>query len=120
MDITAYEFRQQILNQVETDRKFNLAEFVDKAQWIRKMRRDKEFCDHAFLCSAAHVLERDIHILPVFVEDGHKNRKGTIIIKTNQTPKEAPLYVLYYSDDWFYNGHFQSILPIEDEPEFED
>ena len=120
LDITAYEFRQQILNGVEEDDDFDLAAFVNKEEWIRKMRIDKEFCDHAFLSSAAHVLKREIHILPVFVEDGHRNRNGTIIIETNQQPKEAPLYVLHYSDDWFYNGHFQSIVPIEEEPEFED
>ena len=120
LDITAYELRQQILHEVEKDEKFNLAAFVNKEEWIRKMRIDKTFCDHAFLCSAAHVLKRDIHILPVFVEDGHRNRNGTIIIETDQQPKEAPLYILHYSDDWFYNGHFQSIVRIEEEPEFED
>ena len=78
---------------------------------------DKEFCDHAFLSCAAHVLKREIHILPVFVEDGHGN--GMIVIETTRQPEAPPLYVLHYSDDWFYNGHFQSIIPIQEEPEYE-
>ena len=89
-----------------------------KEQWMRDMKRNRTFCDYTFICAAANFFNRDIFILPVFYEDGWGN--GMIPARSNKQNNRTPLYVLYYSDNWFYNGHFQSIRPIEEEPEFED
>ena len=91
-----------------------------KELWMTEMKKDKTFCDYTFICAAAHFFHRDIFLLPVFYEDGWKNHNGMIPAWSNKQDKRTPLYVLYYSDNWFFNGHFQSIRRIEEEPEFED
>ena len=116
--MSAHELRQNIVGFIHENPNIEL-EALDqpKELWIRNMMTDKYFCDFPFLCAAAHFLSRDICLLPVFVEDAWQN--NLMVIESNRENKRPPLYVLYYSDDWFYNGHFQSIRPIEEEPEFD-
>ena len=91
---------------------------MTKEEWAENMQNDEVYCDDIFLYNAAHILSRDIHILPVFRQVG--NQDGWIVIESNSTSKLPPLHVLYYSDQMFNNPHYQSIRPIiYEEPEFE-
>ena len=82
---------------------------IDKEHWKRTMRKNGEYCDELFLCQAARSLNRNIYVLPFFEEDWHEE-----MIKTTDNPEPFPtIYVLYYSETRFHNGHYQSIRRIE-------
>ena len=80
-------------------------------QWINKMSRNGEFCDHLSVQMTSEALCREIIIIPVIKSD---RGPDTIKIKPlSKQSRKAPFYLLYFSEARFLCGvHYQSIFPI--------
>ena len=106
--------RHMIINDMEKNPNFDFEVigiiFGSKEIWQQRMRQDHYFCDDIFIHQAANFLGRDIHLVPMFEQDGHVD--GKIVIPSNATEKEPPIYMLMFPETRFYNGHYQSIRPL--------
>ena len=81
--------------------------------WYEKMQRDGVHCDNFFQSLTADYLERDIILVSALPRDGHDER-GEIVIHSKSKDQNKPnMYLLYYHEGTFANGHFQSIRPLE-------
>ena len=78
-------------------------------QWMKKMSKDGEFCDHISVQMASDALCRDIIIIPVI-----KANRGPNTLKVSPFRKnlrKEPFYLLYFSEARFSSGgHYQSIV----------
>ena len=81
--------------------------------WYETMQQDGVHCDHYFQSLTADYLQRDIILVSALPQDGHDER-GEIVIESKTKEEDKPnLYLLYYHEGSFANGHFQSIRPLE-------
>ena len=78
-------------------------------QWMEKMSKNGEFCDHISVQMASDALCRDIIIIPVI-----KANRGPNTLKVSPFRKnlrKEPFYLLYFSEARFSSGgHYQSIV----------
>ena len=78
-------------------------------QWMEKMSKNGEFCDHISVQMASDALCRDIMIIPVVKAD-----RGPDTLKVSPFSKSSrrePFYILYFSEARFScGGHYQSIV----------
>ena len=85
---------------------------MEKNEWKSEMSGNGNFVDIMFLQVFSNIVQRKLIIIPVFRATGLKDT-GVIEIE----PKHEaglPFYYLYYSDQRFRNGHYQSIRPIHE------
>ena len=105
-------FRNIIVSHVN-DRPDLVTDYNLPEDWHEKMQRDGVHCDHFFQSLTADHLERDIVLVSAIPRDGHDER-GEIVIHSKSKDQSKPnLYLLYYHEGTFANGHFQSIRPLE-------
>ena len=78
--------------------------------WSARMRNSGVFCDDIFLQVASNFLNRTLIFIPVFEDEGH-NEKGEIRKNPAVDLGFEPFYILYYHENRFEVGHFQSLRP---------
>ena len=81
--------------------------------WHENMQRDGVYCDHFFQSLTADHLQRNIVLVSVLPRDGHDERGEIVIESKYKDENKEDLYLLYYHEGSFLNGHFQSIRPLE-------
>ena len=83
---------------------------MSKDDWKIEMDKTGSYVDTMFLQIFANIVKRRLVLVPVFKSSAHDNVTGlTEIIPLLEAG--LPMYYLYYSDQKFLNGHYQSIRP---------
>ena len=83
---------------------------MSKYDWKIEMDKTGSYVDTMFLQIFANIVKRRLVLVPVFKSSAHDNVTGlTEIIPLLEAG--LPMYYLYYSDQKFLNGHYQSIRP---------
>jgi hypothetical protein len=77
-------------------------------EWQDKFRQNKEQGDHVLLLLAAEVFFRPIILVPACPEETQ-----TRIEPQGVSTSVQPLYMMYFSESRYSNGHYQSIRPLE-------
>ena len=83
---------------------------MSKDDWMTEINKKGSYVDTMLLQIFSNIVKRRLVLVPVFKSSAHDNVTGL----TEIIPKlEAglPMYYLYYSDQKFLNGHYQSIRP---------
>ena len=81
--------------------------------WYENMQQDGVYCDYFFQSLTADYLQRNIILVSVLPQDGHDKRGEIVIESKSKDNNKQDLYLLYYHEGSFHNGHFQSIRPLE-------
>ena len=81
--------------------------------WYEKMQIGGTHCDYFFQSLTADYLHRNIILVSVLPQDGHDKRGEIVIESKSKDNNKQDLYLLYYHEGSFHNGHFQSIRPLE-------
>ena len=91
-----------------------LTEYGMPENWKSIMQKNGQHCDNTFQQLTADYLQRDIVLISALFKDGH-NERGEILIESHfKDITKQPLYLLYYHEGSFGQGHFQSIRPLTD------
>ena len=114
-NIGVKDFRKIIVSYSD-DHPELVTEYGLPEDWYETMQQDGVHCDHYFQSLTADYLQRDIILVSALPQDGHDER-GEIVIESKTKGENnrtlGPLYLLYYHEGSFANGHFQSIRPSE-------
>ena len=114
-NIGVKDFRKIIVSYSD-DHPELVTEYGLPEDWYETMQQDGVHCDHYFQSLTADYLQRDIILVSALPQDGHDER-GEIVIESKTKGENnktlGPLYLLYYHEGSFANGHFQSIRPLE-------
>ena len=116
--MTALEIRTYIVDTIDTNPNINFREHgINVRLWKLNMKKSGAYCDDFFISHMAFLLDRDIHVIPVFENDMRSTIRNDMPrdIPVNQNDKLSPIYVLHYPDTRFRVGHYQSIRPLSSE-----
>ena len=115
-------FRKLICNSLEVmviSKRFSWDKAIhgEISQWVAKMSNNGENVDHVFIQLTAHILNRRFVIMPAALHGYSYDEKSKIEISpqhnSNVSKDFPPFYFLYFPEDTFTSGHYQSILPKE-------
>ena len=110
LDVTTF---RNIIVSLVNDRPDLVTNYNLPEDWCENMQRDGVYCDHFFQCLTADHLQRNIILVSVLPRDGHDERGEIVIESKTKDANKEDLYLLYYHEGSFPNGHFQSIRPLE-------
>ena len=115
-DLSVLEIRQLIVEQLGSRENPHVAmidsDYNSIEDWKQKMRQDRVYCDEIFQQLTADYFKRDLVLICAFQEDGY-DQIGRIVKKCSFETTGPPLYLLYYNETRFAEGHFQSIIKKE-------
>ena len=103
------------MDTIDTNSNINFRDWgVNPRLWKLNMKKDGIFCDDFFISHVAFLLNRDIHVIPVFENDMRRIITNDMprVTSTYENEKLPPIYVLHYPDTKFRVGHYQSIRPL--------
>jgi hypothetical protein len=104
-----FELRQSLVNLLNVYVMNGRIEWpgdISISEWQDCMRQDEEQGDHVLLLLAAEVFSRPIIVFPASPEE-----QQTRIEPMGVSTSVHPLYLMYFSEQRYTSGHYQSIRP---------